>query len=176
MSNIVLNVLKRVLKLKPREREMRWTVLKEAMMYFINRQDKIRHLGATKLAKLLFFADFGFYAEHHRSITGTTYVKEKHGPFPKGDTFYLAIEQLEAEGALTWIRRPSGSRTPELYQPKRNANVAVFTPEELAMFDEVIQEHGSATSQGIKDASHCSPPYVLTDEMEGEIDYTLAYY
>ncbi len=38
-----------------------------------------------ELVWVLFLADFAFYAEHHRSITGLVYVKGEHGPLLVGD-------------------------------------------------------------------------------------------
>jgi hypothetical protein len=57
-----------------------------------------RQLGATKLNKILFYADTQAYLETGSPITGETYVKQKLGPVPKHIGEILA--ELKAEEAV----------------------------------------------------------------------------
>lgn len=148
----------------------------EAMLYFINRQDVIRHLGRTKLAKLLFFADFEHFAEHHTSITGVEYVKKEHGPFPSGCVFYEALDALEAECAVVISEEIRGDFERETYEPCRQADLSSFSAGEKAILEKTTQKYKDLNSNEIKHLSHATPSFVLTKKQGDVIDYSLAYY
>ena len=48
---------------------------KNALLYFIGHTNNSK-LGKTKLLKLLYFLDFGFFEKHDRSVTGDVYRKQ----------------------------------------------------------------------------------------------------
>jgi len=149
--------------------------LREAMLYFINMQDEIRFLGRTKLAKLLYFADFDFYSENHTSITGIPYVKKEHGPFPKDSMFYDALDVLEQEGAIEIRTITAGNFDREEYKAIREADLSCFSAAEKEVLDRVGRLFKQHNAKQIKEFSHGTPAYVLTEDDEA-IDYELSYY
>lgn len=52
----------------------------------------------TKLAKLLYLADFTWFYKHLKSMSGMSYRKIQYGPVP--DAYFRAIEELFEEGAV----------------------------------------------------------------------------
>jgi uncharacterized phage-associated protein len=52
-----------------------------AILFFLN-YEGMRYMSKTKLYKLLYFADFKYFKEHGRSITGLKYYAWKFGPVP----------------------------------------------------------------------------------------------
>ena len=53
----------------------------------------------TKLAKLLYLADFGWYYLHRESLSNLPYRKCDFGPTP--DAFFRLLEEMELEGIIT---------------------------------------------------------------------------
>lgn len=53
----------------------------------------------TKLAKLLYLADFAWYYEKLESMSGMQYLHRTYGPVP--DPYFRAIAELEDEGKIT---------------------------------------------------------------------------
>ena len=149
--------------------------LREAMLFFINMQDEISFLGRTKLAKLLFFADFEFYSENHSSITGTMYMKKEHGPFPVDCTFYDALDCLEQDGSIEIRTVTTGNFDRDEYVPTRKADVSCFTEDEIETLTKVGMRFKNYNAKQIKDFSHGTPAYVLTGDDE-TIGYELSYY
>ena len=65
----------------------------------------LRHSGSldgklpkTKLAKLLYLADFGWFYENLESMSGMSYRKLKYGPVPVD--YFRAIDELQEEGKI----------------------------------------------------------------------------
>ncbi|MFZ2969560.1 MAG: helix-turn-helix domain-containing protein [Minisyncoccia bacterium] len=52
----------------------------------------------TKLAKLLYLADFAWFYKHLESMSGMSYRKIQYGPVP--DSYFRAIDELYEEGAI----------------------------------------------------------------------------
>lgn len=52
----------------------------------------------TKLAKLLYLADFAWYYEHCESMSDTQYVRRAYGPVP--DVYFRALAELEETGQV----------------------------------------------------------------------------
>src|ERR1041384_212988 len=56
---------------------------RELVLYIADRCQDDPRFGATKLNKILFYADFLHYGESGTPLTGATYRKLEHGPAPK---------------------------------------------------------------------------------------------
>jgi|SRR5690349_8161510 len=55
-------------------------------------------LGAVKLNKILWAADFAYYYEHGKPITGAGYIKRQFGPVPRA--ILSVLKELQSEGSL----------------------------------------------------------------------------
>jgi hypothetical protein len=78
--------------------------LKRLVHYIAWKAGKHVGFGATKLKKVLWFADARTYTLTGSPITGATYIREKYGPVPRE---MMSIQQeLEREGVIR-ILRPS---------------------------------------------------------------------
>ncbi|MEK7184888.1 MAG: helix-turn-helix domain-containing protein [Patescibacteria group bacterium] len=53
----------------------------------------------TKLAKLLYLADFAWYYQNLKSMSGMQYLRRAYGPVP--DPYFRAIAELEEEGKIS---------------------------------------------------------------------------
>src|SRR5262249_37224158 len=71
--------------------------LQQVILYFLEHINNV-HLGRTKLMKLLYFVDFDHFEAHGASVTGATYRKLPHGPYP--DKIEKVIAKMETAGLL----------------------------------------------------------------------------
>src|SRR5690606_2584174 len=66
---------------------------KKMLLFMLNcGADNDRMITKTKLAKLLYLADFAWFYRHLSSMSGLTYRRIKYGPVP--DQYFRAIEEL----------------------------------------------------------------------------------
>ncbi len=135
--------------------------LKCTVHYVIARCDPVK-LGATKLNKVLWFADVIYYGRHGRTITGSdSYVKQQFGPVQKNMLGVLA--DLKQEGKI--IERPAA--TPVGFRREyiwvKEPDLTPFKADEIDVLNEVMEwicDDESAKS--ISDKSHDA----LWDETE----------
>jgi hypothetical protein len=105
--------------------------------------------GATKLNKVLWFADARLFVLHGSPITGATYIREKHGPVPK--QMMPIRDELEREGCIKVLKEGNLVRIVSYEKP----DLSSFTAEELRVVDywiDHIDKDHTATS--ISEASH----------------------
>lgn len=105
--------------------------------------------GATKLNKVLWFADARIFVLRGQSITGATYIRQKYGPVPRQIMPIRA--ELEREGYIKVFEEGSLVRVTADAKPDMSA----FTKDELQTIDYWIEyidkEH---TAGSISDLSH----------------------
>ena len=89
----------------------------------------------TKLLKEMFYADFLFYKENCKSITGLEYCKLPFGPVP--DSFETILSYGDQENIIDY--KPVITSSKEYYEitPKKKFNKDLFTNEELEVLDKV---------------------------------------
>jgi hypothetical protein len=72
--------------------------LKALVLYVIWRAGQQEGFGATKINKVLWFADARRYEVFGQSITGETYVRQPHGPVPQH--IDEIKRELESDGSI----------------------------------------------------------------------------
>jgi hypothetical protein len=123
--------------------------LKRLIHYVAWKAGKRDWFGATKLYKVLWFADARQFVLTKKPITGAVYIREKHGPVPKDGM--TARRELEGDGAIKTAKEGKLTRIIALSEP----DVSMFSQEELKVVDFWIKyidkEH---TAESISDHSH----------------------
>lgn len=132
-----------------------------AAHYVIARAQPDR-LGATKLNKVLWFADLASYRRTGRTITGQwSYEKRQFGPVPNG--IFRELQRLETEGVIVTRRTPTPTGERKEFIWLARPQVSVFSAEEIDILNEAIgwvcDMH---TAASISDATHDA----LWDEIE----------
>lgn len=126
------------------------TRLQELILYISGQCQEDPNFGATKLNKVLWFADSYAYRRLGRSITGCQYQKLDYGPAPKH-----LIPVMEGLGDAIEVKCIPGFRhTRKKPVPKRNPDLSIFSLEEVAIVDEVLQEIESMNAKELSDLSH----------------------
>lgn len=110
-------------------------------------------LGATKLNKILWFADCEFYRRHGRSLTGEThYVRREFGPCPSGMNRTLAA--LEREGAIAQQTRYVGAFAQRVFLSRREPSIEGFAAEEVHILLAEAMKIAPLTAAEASAASH----------------------
>lgn len=127
--------------------------------------------GATKLNKVLYFADFAHVRRTGRSITGADYQKLANGPAPRR-LLPVRDELIRSGNAELKDRDFLGYRQHRLV-PKRVADESVFDAEELRTIDSVLSDLDGMNAREVSDLSHEEAGWRLTKEGD-TIPYTAA--
>jgi Antitoxin SocA-like, Panacea domain len=123
--------------------------LKRLIHYVAWKAGKRDWFGATKLYKVLWFADARQFVLTKKPITDAVYIREKHGPVPKHGL--IALMELEKDGAVRSIKEGSLSRTIALRPP----DVSMFSADELKTVDYWIEHIDKMhTAKSISEESH----------------------
>jgi hypothetical protein len=147
------------------------TKFAEMMMYVASRLRE-SPAGATKLNKLLWYADIEHFRRHGRTITGAEYQKLEWGPAPR--RLLPVREQLINSGQAEQVKTQSGDWVEQRLVPRRAPDISVFTPEELTVIDDVVERMRPLTASQISDLSHREPAWFLP-AMQDTIEPELAY-
>jgi Protein of unknown function (DUF4065) len=111
--------------------------LTELVVYVATRTQHDQTAGATKLNKYLYFADFAAVRRLGHPITGAVYQKLPHGPAPR--RLRPVRDELVRCGDARLEKRTDalGFVHHDLI-PVREAHTELFSPDELALVNEVI--------------------------------------
>lgn len=66
-----------------------------------------KNITKTKLAKLLYFADFGWYYKHLQSMSGMQYRKIQYGPV--ADSYFRLIDEMADKGKISIEQTEEGA-------------------------------------------------------------------
>ena len=125
---------------------------RELIIYIAKKCGEADFFGATKLNKILYWADFEAFRRFGQPITGARYFRLPNGPAPKA---LLPVRgELEAEGAITIEHRPIGNRRQDRVVAERMPYTDLFSDDELAVVDEFISRFWGQTAEEVSDASH----------------------
>jgi len=126
---------------------------KALVLYVCAKSQEYHDFGATKLNKILYYSDFIGYLYTGRPITGETYVKRQWGPVPK--RVLEAQNELVAEKKLVVRDVPFAPRTKREFIVLTAPDVSQFTPEEISLVDDCIEQINRNFSAGsISKLSH----------------------
>lgn len=146
----------------------------EGLVLFIadRRKDDPR-FGRTKLAKALFYSDFGVYREQGEPLTGATYIRMPFGPFPEE---LDEIERSLQERGLVYL-----DYVKDVYEEKRIVPLkplpdlrGVVEPWALHVVATWADRVALATAREISRLSHHHPGWLLARETGKPIPYETA--
>jgi hypothetical protein len=123
------------------------------VQYIAFKTSRYPGFGATKLNKVLWFADTRLYATRRKPITGATYIREKYGPVPR--QIMPVKSELIHEGRVKETRERFHNQNITRLTAAAPPDMSVFTSEEVKAVDywiKHIAEDHTATS--ISDLTH----------------------
>jgi hypothetical protein len=127
--------------------------LRELILYVAAECFTDPKFGATKLNKILWWADFLAYAKYGRPITGIEYQRLGKGPAPR--RLVPVRNDMESAGDIAVSEVPGrGGYIQKKIVPVRAANLDVFEPKDIAVVDDVIRALWRKTAKGVSNLSH----------------------
>lgn len=153
-----------------------------AIKYFIK---TTKHLGRTKLFKLLYFWDFRYFSKHGKSITGFDYSTYKFGPVP--EELYKKIVEGKLPKEFTEHFEmisdftedvDDGYKAFKMKLKKKDIDFSCLTRYEKEALDEVVEIFRDCSASDMVESTHLpNTPWSKTKAEKGMnqiIDYFLA--
>lgn len=126
----------------------------------------------TKLLKEMFYADFLFYKENCKSITGLEYAKLPFGPVP--DKFEKILSIGYKEDIIDYELVLDASKEYYEITSKKEFNKDLFTKEELTILKKVKDYFKDYNTSEIVEYSHKEKAFIATNKCE-KISYDYSF-
>lgn len=121
----------------------------------------------TKLAKLLYLADFAWFYNHLESMSGMNYRKIAYGPVP--DAFFRALDELQESGKIIVEHKIHDGKDMFLVgesESNLNEKIRSVSKEEIKLMKEIGKKWKDKKTQDIVNFTHNQLPYTLCREDE----------
>jgi transcriptional regulator with XRE-family HTH domain len=121
-----------------------------------------KDLTKTKLAKLLYFADFSWYYSHLQSMSGMQYRKIQYGPV--ADTYFRLIDEMSTNGEISIEQTEGGAM--RISETRGGAKIALskVNAEEMRLIHKIDTKwKGKKTAEIVK-FSHQQMPYMFAED------------
>lgn len=121
----------------------------------------------TKLAKLLYLADFAWFYNSLESMSGMQYRKIAYGPVP--DTFFRALDELEEDGKIIVDRKCDDGKDMFLIsesESNKNEKIQTISIEEKDLMEKIAEKWKNKKTQEIVNFTHNQLPYSLCRDNE----------
>ncbi|MFV0317705.1 MAG: Panacea domain-containing protein [Microthrixaceae bacterium] len=143
----------------------------ELLVHVAGRLGNDRAGGATKLNKVLYFAEFAHVRRHGRPITGAEYFRLDQGPAPR--RLKPVRQRLLDSGDAELVVEDFLGYSLQRLVPLRAPDLSRFDRLELQTIDDVLGDLASLTAKQVSDISHEDPAWRHTDDLQ-TIPYELA--
>lgn len=121
----------------------------------------------TKLAKLLYLADFAWFYENFESMSGMQYRKIAYGPVP--DAFFRALDELEELGKVIIEHKNTDGRNMLLISESdsnKNETLNTIAAEEVVLIKKIAIKWKDKKTSDIVNFTHNQLPYFLCRDNE----------
>jgi hypothetical protein len=137
------------------------TKFTELLLHVAERLQGDRAGGATKLNKVLFFAEFTHVRRHGAVISGCAFQKLEHGPAPR--QLVPVRTRLVATGDAELRTEDFLGRPQHRLVPLRPADLSVFSEQERETIEDVLSQLAGLTAREVSELSHDEPGWCLTE-------------
>lgn len=144
---------------------------KELVLYICHRSHADKRFGATKLNKLLFYADFIAYLKFGQPITGHPYRRLDKGPVPR--RILPLLKEMQAKGDVAISTHDFHGKTQKRTLALRDADVSCFTAPEIALVTSLIDDFWGMNAKQMSEVSHQFRGWKLAADGE-DIPYQVA--
>ncbi|MDX9856128.1 MAG: helix-turn-helix domain-containing protein [Candidatus Moranbacteria bacterium] len=139
------------------------------LAYLRESQTKDGRVLKTKLAKMLYLADFAWFYENLESMSGMQYRCLKFGPVP--NIFFMALSELEEEGRIMVDHKKEMFLISENEGSKKR-KLEKISEKESNLIRKISKKWEGRTTREIVDFTHNQLPYRLCSPGEA-IPYEL---
>ncbi len=112
----------------------------------------------TKLAKMLYLADFAWYYDHLESMSGMQYRRLQYGPVP--DVYFRAIDELEESGQITIDHKGDMLLISE-NKSANNQPITLLSKNEIKLINSIGDKWKERKTAEIVNFTHNQLPYKI---------------
>ena len=129
------------------------------LAYIRNAGSKDGCITKTKLAKLVYLADFAWFYNHLESMSGMQYRKIQYGPVP--DSYFRAIDELFEDGQIEINPTEDGAML--ISQTRNGAKIALteISKDEEKLIKNISEKWKDKNTQEIVTFTHNQLPYAI---------------
>lgn len=120
----------------------------EMLLYVADKLGDDRAGGATKLNKILYFAEFAHVRRHGRPISGADYFRLDQGPAPR--RLKPVRQRLLDAGEAVLVEEDVLGYSLQRLVPRRHPDLTVLTPLEIQTIDDVLGDLANLTAKQVK--------------------------
>ena len=134
------------------------------MLFAFLRNDiaKDKKVPKTKLAKLLYLADFGWYYEHLDSMSGMQYRKIQYGPVP--DAYFRIVDDLYEQKKLAIEQTGEGAMLISQTKKGSGESIDLLSAKEKAFIAKIAKKWKNKNTREIVDFTHTQMPYTFCED------------
>jgi transcriptional regulator with XRE-family HTH domain len=115
----------------------------------------------TKLAKLLYLADFSWFYKNYESMSGMEYRKITHGPVP--DDYFVLLEELDGKGKINIQSKGKALLISETRVGEKIGS-DLLSKDEKKNIEKVVSRWKNKSTKEIVDFTHNQIPYSFVDD------------
>jgi len=132
---------------------------KQMILAFLRLGGKITK---TKLAKLLYFADFSWFYYHLQSMSGMQYRKIKYGPV--ADSYFRIIDEMFDKGEIQIENREDGGMI--ISQTRSGAKIELkdISKNESKLIKKIEEKWKDKKTSQVVDFTHKQFPYLFCND------------
>ncbi len=123
-----------------------------------------KDITKTKLAKLLYFADFGWYYFHLESMSGMQYRKIQYGPV--ADTYFRLIDEMSDAGEIAILQTEQGGMLVSQTRGGAKAALSDLSKEESNLIEKINEKWKGKRTADIVSFTHKQFPYLYARDNE----------
>lgn len=132
------------------------------MIHAFLRQDG--RFTKTKLAKLLYFADFAWFYKNLESMSGMSYRKIQYGPV--ADAYFRVIDEMFDAGEINIEKTDDGAMVISETRSGKKVPLSSIKSEEQELIQKIGKKWGTKRTGEVVDFTHKQLPYMFAEENE----------
>lgn len=118
----------------------------------------------TKLAKLLYFADFGWFYYNLQSMSGMQYRKIQYGPV--SDTYFRIIDEMFDRGEINITQTKDGAMLISQTRSGAKIDLLEINKKEEKLIENIEKKWKDKKTNEIVDFTHKQFPYLYAQDNE----------
>lgn len=134
---------------------------KQMILAFLRTGEKITK---TKLAKLLYFADFGWFYYHLQSMSGMQYRKIQYGPV--AESYFGMIDEMFDKGEIDITQTKDGAMLISQTRSGAKVYLSKINKEEAKLIKDIEKKWKGKKTNEIVDFTHKQFPYLYAKDNE----------
>ncbi|MDO8624028.1 MAG: DUF4065 domain-containing protein [bacterium] len=123
-----------------------------------------KNVPKTKLAKLLYFADFSWFYKHLESMSGMQYRKIQYGPV--SDTYFRLIDEMFDAGEISIEQTESGAMLVSETRSGAKAKLSKISKKESKLIENINEKWKGKRTADIVTFTHNQMPYMFARDNE----------